>query len=209
MSALRAVILAMVLEALAGAGRAAAITDLRPIPLKPGVNPVPGMAPDGRDGVIVQGDYSTFPSADASNIQFLLLLRYAGGWEIVGVEGVTQASWRTVGPELIGSVPHAGEDWRRAVTFARARIDGKPAFVVLAAQRDLDKMKSAYDAVPVDVSTYSLEPDSATGQDHLVLIDLKRAKGCYVNAWLAMKDAFGLPLPKDYEGPAAAQACPK
>lgn len=206
----RSIILAALLAAFAGPGLAATITDLRPVPLKPGVNPIPHMAPDGRDGVIVQADHSTAPTADASGIDFLVLLRHEGGWETVDAQRAPSGSSDVdFGGELIRSSPHAGEDWKRAVAFARAKVDGSPAFVMLVADRDMRMVKTVYDPVPVDVLTYSLQPDSFTGGDHLVLVDRTRTRACYVNAWLALKDVTGFPLPAFYDGDGKASACAK
>lgn len=191
-------------------GASAALSDIRPITLRPGVNAIPHLAPDGRDGLIVQGAHSGSPSADGASVQFLVLLRRGQDWETVDAQATPSgASDADFGGELIQSIPHVGEDWKRAVAFAWAKVDGSPAFVMLAADRDMKRVETVYDPTPVEVLVYRLQPDSLTEQDHLVLVDRKPAPGCYQNAWLALKVVAGLPLPKDYEGPAAPQACPR
>jgi len=182
------------------------LTDVQPIPLKPGVNPVSDLSTERQDGVIVQAVHQDSDTADGTSIQFLVLVQGAGGWQTVDVRGSPLAR---VGQELIRAIPHAGEDWKRTVTFARAKINGTPAFVMLVAERDMSKVKTVYDPVPVDLLIYRLQPDVVAEQDHLVLVDKRRSTACYQNAWLALKDMTGVPLPADYEGPAAAAPCPK
>jgi hypothetical protein len=206
MSKLKALALAMSFAVLTGPALAAVVTDIRPIGLKPGVNRVPRMAPDGRDGIIVQGNHSDSPIADGGSIQFLVLLQDHDNWQTIGVQAASKPG---TDEELIVSVPHVGEDWKRTVTFARAKVDGAPAFVMLVAERDMAKAVNVYTPVPVEVRTYRLQPNTVTVQDHLALIDRKPAPGCYQNAWLALKEVTGVPLPEGYEGPTAPETCPK
>ena len=203
-------IVAAGMAALATPALAATLTDMRPIVLKPGVNALPALAPDGRDGLIVQGSHQGSPSADGSSVQFLVLLRQGEGWETVDAQAVPSGSSDLdFGGALIQASPHAGEDWKRAVAFARAKVDGAPAFVMLVADRDMRRVQTVYDPVPVDILTYRLQKDPGWDQDHFVLADRKRTPRCYVNAWLALKDMTGFPLPTFYDGDGAASPCPK
>jgi hypothetical protein len=195
----------------ASAHAAPTLTDLTPVPVHQGVNPVPRLAPDGRDGIIIEAAHNDSPIADGSSVDILVLLRQTprgSAWETVDtVQTPSLVSDLPFGGRLISAAPHTGEDWRLSIDFARAKVDGVPAFLMVVGERDMRRADNAYTPVPVDLLIYRLTPDPDVGQDHFVLIERRAAKGCYVDVRLAVRDSLGLPLPAGYEGPRAESPC--
>ena len=99
--------------------------------LTDGVNRIPHLAPDGRDGLIVQG-WRENGNAHGFGV-FMVLLP-------VGADG-TGLDVVTFPPNdedvSITDSPHTGEDYVRSVRFARAMLDGRRQTVVFVATRTL------------------------------------------------------------------------
>jgi hypothetical protein len=205
------------LAALAFAGQAKAATpktivsNLREISVTPGPNLVAHLAPDGRDGLIVEGGHSASPSADGSSVDYMVLLKAAGperGWETVDVESSPSVSSDApFGGVLIQAFPHTGEDSKRSVVFARASLNGSPATLLLLADRDMSHAETAYSPAPVQISIFALRKDPDTDQDHFALVRQAWAAKCYVDAQWALMDAFKLSAPAGYEGDRGTSVC--
>lgn len=196
---------------LAGAGQASpTVSDVRTVVLHSGVNAAPHIGPGGEDAVIVEAGHADSVIADGFNLGFLVLLRTGDGWRTVDAQRIVSAvSDSDFGGELVRAVPHAGDDWRRSISFARAKIDGAPAFIMIVGEREMRQASQAYSPVPARVLIYRLGRDPEIDQPHFILIDQRRTDRCYVNVWLAVHDSLGAPLPADYEGPMASEPCPR
>lgn len=198
-------------EALAGLAAAAALhapfpalTELRPVTLHPGVTAVAHMAPDGRDGMIVEGHRDYF-TADGSHDVFLALVRGDGGqWWSVATHG-SSPNDDPDDPLSFTDAPHTGEDAVASVRFARARLDGRPAFVALVAQRAMEG------TIPspshVTFTLYRLQQRSLDDGWMFLKVGAAPGRACYGNADLALHAELNLPLPHGYEGPTAAGVC--
>jgi hypothetical protein len=207
--------LALMALAFASQGQAATpepmLSNIQEITVVPGPNPVARLAPDGRDGLIIEASHSDSPIADGSSVNYMVLLKGAGpdsGWEAVDLEpGPSVSSDAPFGGLLMRASPHTGEDWKRSIAFARAELNGAPATLLMVADRDMSHAETAYSPVPVQLSIFALHPDSVTGQDHFVLIRRSWAPKCYVDAQWALIEAFKLATPAAYEGDRHTSAC--
>jgi hypothetical protein len=205
----------VVLGALSGLGaaRVPQITDLREIPLHMGVNDIARLAPDGRDGIIVEGEHSDSPTADGRSIDFMALLRDSPPgplWEVVDArEEPSDISDRPFGGSLLSAAPHDGEDWKRNIAFARGRVDGSPALLLIVGERDLQATHAAnaHTAVPADITVYRMQRDDLDQQDHFIPIQHRRTMACYVDVRLAVAQTLKLPLPTGYAGPGTPAPC--
>ena len=184
------------------------ISDLQAIPVHDGVNAVAHLSVDGRDGMIVSGWHNGSPGADGRSQDYLVVLKTRQGEEIVGAEPVASlVSDARFGGELLSAAPHTGEDWKRTVRFARGRVNGAPATLMILAERDMRKAKDAYTAEPVQITYFELRRDRDADQDQFASLGGRVSARCYVDANLALKDEIELPLPADYEGPPSSAPC--
>ena len=186
------------------------ITDMRVISLHDGVNSVPQMTPDGRDGVIVRAGHNSSPIADGSSINYLVLARgHVGHDNWVAVDAETTPSLISdvpFGGMLLGAAPHTGEDWKRSITFAHGKVDGAPALLMILAERDMTGTVNNYAPVPAEISIFRLEADPEFEDDfHFVRVTTQRTTCCYVDVQLAVRDAEDLPLPPEYAGPKTSE----
>ncbi len=117
------------------------ITNVIPVQLQEGANLVPHLAPDGRQGLVVEGRQ---PDALAPLIM-TMLPRAEGqrGWDVVEIEAADGSRLPTL-------------DARgRAVLFARAKVGGIPATLLFVAVPDPG------DAVPPRGAAPHADPDAA------------------------------------------------
>jgi hypothetical protein len=154
------------------------------------VNRIERFATDGRTGQIILAWRST--GTAGSHDVFLVLLPTrvkAEDWRVVEVEsGPGQAP-----QDIIRDAPHTGEDFVRAIRFARGRVDGAPATLLLTATRDMSP-----EGIPAP-STVTFEvfqlrkPDDATDGDIFARILSRRSPGRFCNAEVALAREFRLP----------------
>jgi len=164
------------------------VSDLSPIPLQLGVNRISQFSPDGRDANIVLAwqDEERGRGHDV----FLVTLQDAGG------------RWRSVSRTQDGlafdftitDIPNRGDDMLRAVRFARGKVDGQDAGLLLIATRNEGDGPTS---VVYDV--YRLM--KVAGLDVFQQISSRRLPGRYCNADMALTVASGLPLRTSYRGP--------
>ncbi len=117
------------------------ITNVIPVQLQEGANLVPHLAPDGRQGLVVEGRQ---PDALAPLIM-TMLPRAEGqrGWDVVDIEAADGSRLPTL-------------DARgRAVLFARAKVGGIPATLLFVAVPDPG------DAAPLGDAAPHADPDAA------------------------------------------------
>ena len=196
------------LLALAAAASRVGVSDLQAFQVRDGVNEIVHLSPDGRDGIIVSGAHSGSLTADGASRDYVVLLNRREGEEIVDAEPVPSlVSDVPFGGELLSAAPHTGEDWKRVVRFARGRVDGAPATLMVLAERDMRRARTAYTAVRVQITYFALRRDPEIDADRFVPIGGRWSQRCYVDANLALKDEIKLPLPPDYAGPTTANPC--
>lgn len=203
----RAAAAAAVFMALGMRAQAApAVTELVPIPLQSGVNRIPKLAPDGRDGMIVLGWRE---NGNAHGYDLALVLLSSGvssPWNVAKIEAPDTdagAKWQ----DGVTNSPHTGEDMVRAFRFARGRVDGHPATLLLIATRD--DAATIPEASKVTFQIYRLEhkPDVGTTPDHFALVQQDRSSEAFCNAEMALSKHFGLALRTSYVGPRTATGC--
>jgi hypothetical protein len=184
------------------------IAHLRPIPVHEGVNAVAHLSADGRDGIIVSGFHNASPSADGNSRDYLVLLSRDGGQEVVSAEPTPSlVSDTPFGGELLSAAPHDGEAWKRVIRFAHAEVNGAPSTLMILAERDMRKAQDPYAGEPVRITYFQLQRDKDFDDDRFMPLGTRWSRRCYGDANLALKDELGLPLPPDYAGPKASEAC--
>ena len=184
------------------------ISDLQPIAVHDGVNTVRRLGSDGRNGLIISGVHNASPSADGTSRDYLVLLTGRDGEEIVDARPIPSlVSDARFGGELLSAAPHTGEDWKRVIRFAKGRVNGAPATLMILAERDMRKASTAYTAEPVQITFFELQRDALFNTDSFAPLGSQWSKRCYVDANLALKDELELPLPPDYAGPGASEPC--
>jgi hypothetical protein len=202
----------LVLIALASTGHAQAvtarpaqITELRAIDIKPGVNLIDKFTPDGRDAMIVKG-FRAYITADGAHNDYFVLTHTTDTdtpWTVVTAGGAAPSD--AGDREFLSDDPHTGEDQVKSIRFARARLNGSPATVLIEATREFQLPIPSASRVKIEI--YNLEKDKDAGGDAFVLVQTQKTKACYTNSDLALSKTLNLALPADYEGPTDASAC--
>lgn len=205
------VVLAGVAWSLVGAGTAMVpppqVTGLRAITLHGGVNRVPGFVRGGGTATIVQ---AWRDNGNAHGYLVWMVLAGHGKGEpaaLVEFDGGIRGS--SPG-DTIGASPFDGERVTGDVRFATARIGGKP--VSLAIRGDLDEAPSG---VIADHATATIrwlelvhrEDEIGGAPDAFEPIGSVRTSKRYCNVDLALRDAAGIPLPRDFAGANRVDGC--
>lgn len=205
--ALPAAATAAVLAFAPASGAKQRLSDLVPIPLQSGVNRIPAFAPDGREGLVVLG-WRDNGNAHGYDLALVLLQAGRGGpWNVVRVEG-RDGDRSDRWSDGVTSAPHTGDDAVRTFRFARGRVDGEPATLLLVAARDQEGAIPDPSRVTFDVYRLEHAPDVGTTPDHFTPFLRDRPPGLYCNADMALSRRFGLPLRASYAGPKTADGCP-
>lgn len=173
--------------ALAGTSAAALI----PIQLRPGVNPIPNIAGDGKAGSI-SVDWRENGNAWGYNI---FMVR-AGG-SIASVDNGDQFTDR----------PHTGEDIITSVRFARGRYQGRVTTFALVAERTIVESVPAPARTTVKIYVLRRNDEPLGTPYYFLKLREAAAKRNYCNADMALKTEVGFPLPRDYSGPRTPDGC--
>lgn len=201
--------LALVLAAAVSAS-APSVTALRPIALHSGVNTIRAFSPDGRTGMVVVGTPNV-EVADQSHTDYFTLVqgvKLGDPWSVVRTIGLRRpdGSSQDLPADLVEDYPHTGEDQVSSVRFARGRVDGQPATLMIRAERDAALPIPDPSRVTVDV--YRLVISQDFGEALFQPVSRTRSKACFDNSDAALKVMMGLPTPKGFEGDAQAKPCP-
>lgn len=185
-----------------------AISDVSIIPIHDGINTVPQFAADGRPATVVRAWRDNGNAHGHYTYLVLLPLIQKEGDSRTGV--VAFDHWPDPLRDTTTASPFDGERVLETVRFARARLDGAPAMVVIRA--DLGEAASGVlaDHAPVDISIYRLESpgvDVGTTPDVFHLVSMTRPAGLFCNADMALATVLHLPLPSDYAGGKAPSGC--
>jgi hypothetical protein len=197
------------IAALVAAGLAAAsstpVTDIRPIPIHPGVNVVRGFAPGGREAKIVQG-WRANGNAHGYN-DYLVLTPNSEGRPL-GVADLASNAGESPG-DLIRDDPFDGERVLGVVRFARAKVNGAEAGILIVADLDTSPSGVLADHATATVRIYRLVRGGGVGAttDVFEPVAAIHTDKRYCNAELALRNTLGLPLPPDYAGANRVDGC--
>ena len=176
------------------------ITNLQIIELKDGANPVPGLDPkSGEDGLIVQA-WRGNGNAHGYNL-YVVMIHVAeprDSWQLVEVEKNDKDPSGEGLLDTLRDDPLTGEDIAHSVRFAKGRLDGKPATFLFTADRDLSRIQTLYDPVPVSITLYTLvSSEWPIGTTPLVFrkVEEHRTVRKYRNAECALAADMNLPVP--------------
>jgi hypothetical protein len=179
------------------------ISDITPIPLLSGVNRIPAFATDGREAMVVLG-WRENGNAHSYDLGLVLIPGGNGGpWNVVLIESMGDNKRS----DVITDVPHTGDDMVKAFRFARGKVNGKPATLLLTATRDQELSIPEPSRVTFDVYRLEHEPDVGTTPDHFSLIVRDRSEGNFCNADMALSRRFNLPLRLSYQGARTPDGC--
>ena len=168
------------------------IAELEGIPLQPGLNRVGRFASDGRDANIML----TWRDEGGGRGQDVFLVTMPGkdgaGWQRVSMpqDNAPAASGE------ISDEPHRGDDMLRSLRFARGKVNGENAALLLVASR----VESEGNA-PSDTTYEVYHLAQKDGQDGFERILRQLLPDRYCNADMALTVASGLPLRSSYRGP--------
>ena len=169
----------------------ASSTGLTPIALHSGLNPIPNIAGDGKNGSI------SLDWRENGNAWGYSIFMVRAGGSIATVEDEDRFTAR----------PHTGEDVISAVRFARGPFKGRTTTFVLVADRKI--VESVPEPALTTIKTYALQRnDEQLGTPYqFVKVDERQAKRHYCNADMALKTELGLALPRNYSGPRTPDGC--
>jgi len=197
---------AVLLLALPAASRTVepAITAIEPIRLSPGVNSVPNFLPKGRAARIVEA-WRGNGNAHGHSAWMVL----TGPSEGNGVGLAPFADDRgALYHDTISDDPFDGERVMGSVVFARAKVDGQPASIVIDAELDHSPDSPFADHEQATIRVYRLTESDAFGPPlAFELIAKLRSPKHYCNVELAVRDVLGVALPPDYDGANTVDGC--
>ena len=173
-----------------------ALTDLAVIPLQQGVNTVERFSSDGRQAIIAKG-WRDNGNAHGYNF-FLVLMPTAVGradWNVV--DKVVPDKWHS--SDFIRDDPHMDEDFISSVRFARGKVNGVAATLLITATRQILPDKGIPEPSIVVFEVYRLEAnvegDVGTTRDFFKRVLNWKSDKKYSNSDLALQKELGLPLP--------------
>ena len=174
------------------------IDDIQPLALNDGVNVLRGFLPGGLDAIVVQ---AWRDNGDAHSYHDWLVLgpEDGHGSAVVALEDPDTKRLQ----DVIRDAPFDGERVLGTVRFARGRVDGQPAGLLLDAELDEAPSGVLADHVTATVHIYRVEAtDGSPGETpfEFRLVSSTQSTKRYCTAVLALAQMQGLPLPKDYAG---------
>jgi len=166
------------------------ITELAVIPLHPGVNTVERFASDDRPAIIVKGWRENW-NAHSYNF-FLVLMPSAIGktdWNVVDI-----VSDERHPNDFIRDYPHTEDDFVRSVRFARGKLNGVPATLLITAARQTGS-RPIPDPSIVIFEVYKLEQNNEIGTTRDIFKRVLKWKSDtkYSNSDVALQKELGLP----------------
>lgn len=169
------------------------ITDIHPFELHPGVNTVPGFGVNGETFTIVQGWRG---NGNAHGYTVWLVLSPEAESQPFGV--TAQMKEGAVLPnDVIRDDPFDVERWMGAIRFARARIDGAAATILIDAHLDYTASRPLADHETATIRIYRLfrNDEGALGNpDIFAQVAVLKTTKRYCNVQLALRDTLHIPL---------------
>lgn len=168
------------------------ITDLVPIPLQLGPNHIARFAPDGREGNVFLAWHDEGGGRGHDIFLVTVPNKRSGNWRAVGLLQDGNSSQDVT----ITDDPNRGDDMLRSIRFARGKVDGENATLLLTATR-ADNGNARASSTTYEV--YRLM--QIGGRDGFKRIASRLLPDWYCNADMALSVASGLPLRSSYRGP--------
>jgi hypothetical protein len=188
------------------------VSDIVIIPIHDGANVIPRFAADGRAATIFRA-WRDNGNAHGHDVYLVTLpLNDADGPQnTIGVVTLDDAyGYSPPAADVIGVSPFDGERVLSTIRFARAKLDGTEATVLIRADLAEPKNGVMADHALLDVSIYRLQHpgvEVGTTPDAFKLFRRTRLVGRYCNADMGLHVTMGLPLPTDYAGGPAPSGC--
>jgi hypothetical protein len=207
---MRAIAAFALVAVLVSAARAEpAVSDIAIIPIRDGVNQIERFAADGRPATIVEG-WRDNGNAHGHCV-YLVMLPPKENYGPGNTSGVVTFDDGKDGlQDTIGVSPFDGERVLGSVRFARAKLDGKPATIVIRADLADSASGVLADHAPVEIRIYRLDgPGIAVGTtpDVFDLVATIRPQGFFCNADMAIASVLHLALPAEYAGGKTPSGC--
>lgn len=162
----------------------ARVTSVIPLQLQEGSNLVEHLAPDGRQGLVIEGRQ---PGAPAPLIMTMLpRTEGARGWDVVEMEAADGA--RTPTLDATG----------RSVVFARAKVGGMPATLLFVAEPDPADPATAGAPRRILLRTLRLQTDENAARFEAMSSETTRRRYCSSTDALAV--TYRMALPDDAGG---------
>lgn len=181
------------------ADTAVTVSALQPIALHGGVNTVPGFMPDGTAATIVQAWRG---NGNAHGHTDWLVLAPSSEDHKPGVVTLADPGRETL-QELVSDDPFDGERVLGTIRFARGRVNGRAASLLLDVHLDEAPSGVLADHATATVRIFQLlATDDAPGDSpyEFRLISATHTSKRYCNAELALSEVLKLPLASDYAG---------
>lgn len=159
---------------------ASRLTNVIPLDLQEGANLVPHLAPDGRQGLVVEAR-----QAWGARLIMTMLPRSEGtrGWDVVELQNDDGSQLPTI------------DSRGRAVVFARAKVSGMPATLLFVASPDPED--GASPAVPRRMVIQTLRLDVDESSARFAPIGAETTRGRYCTPTDAVAATYRLALPED------------
>ena len=184
------------------------ISDLTPIPIHPGINVIPDFMPTGRSATVILA-WRDNGDAGGSDLAMIMDQEAAGGsWEVVSIDPLGNDAGE---PNVLYDDPHTGEDDVRTFRFARGKVNGASATLLLTATRAQGASIPAPSLVTFKAFQLVHEGAITVGvtPDYFSPIATSISTTMYCNADKALSDHFDLPLRTSYGGPNTPDGCPQ
>jgi len=157
------------------------ITNLEPLQLQEGANLVPHLAPDGRQGLVVEGRQPF----SAAPLIITMLPRSEGvrGWDVVELAAAD------------GSTVSTLDGRGRSVVFARAKVSGMPATLLFLAEPDPADPAPAGSPRRILIRTLRLQVEENAARFEVMTTQSTRSRYC--SSTDALAATYRLALPDD------------
>lgn len=161
------------------------ITNVIPVPLQEGANLVPHLAPDGRQGLVVE---AREPDIGHTRLIMTMLPRAEGmrGWDVVAMDAADGSRMPTI------------DNHGRSVVFARAKVSGIPATLLFVASADTADTASPGSPHRMLIRTMRLRTDETSA--HFESIAAETTRGRYCSGTDALAATYRMALPEDGAG---------
>jgi hypothetical protein len=176
-----------------------AVTDIKPFTLHPGVNTVPGFGVNGETFTIVQAWRG---NGNAHGYNVWLVMSPKAEDQPFGVTGLA-FNETDVPRDVIRDDPFDGERRLGSIRFARARVDGMPQTILIAADLDYDSGRPLADHETATIRIYKLtrsEGEVGGQPDIFVQAAVLKTTERYCNVEYAVRDRLHLPVDESMQG---------
>lgn len=184
------------------------ITDVQVITIDTGYGVYKEFGPDGRD----VGFFQAWRDNGNAHGYTVYMAVMEGHDEYRGTLVGFELDPKALLQDSIRDIPFEGEDPIQSLRFARGKVNGKDAGLLIVASRNIATAKSLTDPTPTTVTTYQLvqiDDDGRMGSTPFVFKSIRqmRPKTLYCNADIALKKEIGAPLPEVNEDRDPATGC--